>query len=1122
MTDHKSGQSENLDDDNLKMSGELAETYWIFCAVPSSCRLIYLLHLLGMESHLIALIQGIGEETVEQHLAEAETALRRQFEYRLETELELENASESTIRQFLHWIPVNTLALFRLFKKLGSIRKAAEELGLTRTEALVRLELLDRLFQHRIESMIRHLLEIDLVGTTSLNELTELVEQAKSCQAYLADPDEQRNSQTRHRRSFIKPARPISDDEISVAGTTIDKMPMLERNTLELHCVGLDHREIAANLEIETKEVREHLRQARSRLHIRLERLVVGLIQRHVLHWAEAPKLDQGESEAAWAVIKTIPRRERYPFARYMATGLSMKEVADMFQLHPEQVDYLVLKVKKRIRTRAMKAASALILQGEDIETLKQRILGHIRHVLFLRDKFPQRIEHGHEQDKPLLKLDDAERHETALVWSELEPDWRDAYVLHRGWNWSSNDAGDFLGISGMAIEERIGECRSFLKERFIRLVVAWLQDNRLTEFEAETARRTYHFLPNACREAFKRSMLTGESDAEIATALNLTADEVSGRIDFAKRQIELRSELLTVSWLREIEKGQSRRIRFLAEIHRRAEAFHRDLDQEASGDEKSHDTFTRAELIEIEKAITAIDLKYRETFILAFGPGLDLKEIATLQKTDEQETARRLREGIDTVNGQMERLIVGWLQQHLKFPNAPRLKTTEEMTAKEMFATIPQKFRDVFVRFRVKGESAKEISAVMPLHKEIVEEWLDKTERMIGDRTVLLASTALMQVRDGRPVGEILLDDLKRIKFPAAVWEASEPGKTPRPAVTPAIKPEPAVETTKKKNRTPFSRLLAGVGMLFTQLGAASPVHAAGMAIPSGLAVLTAPFLWIMSLLTGCQVYGLAFIRIAPTLEARQWLVKQLLWCYAAIFISPLVSLLFFGHVTLPVSEYYRNLMATLFPLGCILSTLFYTVYRYPRHCEQREASSSTRGSPSFVSFGRWINITFLVGLLLLAFLALAIGVEFRTYARETGRWTYGMSMGIIIGCGAMLFHYCSYYLFRYGLKISKDEKAFSDCPPITLLKNRIVLKTRLVEFVRIFPFTLFPIPINLLHLIFVRTQVARSFTELVIYSVWWSLVWYFNVKIPEERWSRILKTFVLQVAIMFLLRRY
>jgi hypothetical protein len=115
---------------------------------------------------------------------------------------------------------------------------------------------------------------------------------------------------------------------------------------------------------------------------------------------------------------------------------------------------------------------------------------------------------------------------------------------------------------------------------------------------------------------------------------------------------------------------------------------------------------------------------------------------------------------------------------------------------------------------------------------------------------------------------------------------------------------------------------------------------------------------------------------------------------------------------------------------------------------------------------------------------------------------------------------HVASYIMFRYFLRISKDEEAFMATPPIELSENASRKSLGLVEFLRVFPFAFFPIHTGLRHLLLKNTHPLCTAIEMIGFTTVWALLWRWNIKNEKWRWARILIFFAIQMTLMYYIR--
>ncbi len=308
------------------------------------------------------------------------------------------------------------------------------------------------------------------------------------------------------------------------------------------------------------------------------------------------------------------------------------------------------------------------------------------------------------------------------------------------------------------------------------------------------------------------------------------------------------------------------------------------------------------------------------------------------------------------------------------------------------------------------------------------------------------------------------------------------------------------------------LGKILASIAAIFTQVAAASPgkvggMGGMGMAVPV-LATLAAPFLWVMSLLISGQVYGLAFVRTAPTLEARRWLVRQLFYGYSLICVGPVAVLTFIIHLGVSNQDTWKSLLTALLSVLGVSILLF--VFRTARsYCklhvlQNTEAASQNSGAKLHIL----VNAGFI-------FCTCVISLWAWEYAKYNGTVTV-FSVIFLIG----LVHVATYVMFQYFLRMSENEEMFAACPPIAVPENAHRRSRCVLELLRVFPFAWFPILAGIGHILIKNTHPLCTAIEIIGFTVVWMLLWRWNVQNGKRRWLRILVFFAIQTVIMYFVR--
>ncbi len=320
------------------------------------------------------------------------------------------------------------------------------------------------------------------------------------------------------------------------------------------------------------------------------------------------------------------------------------------------------------------------------------------------------------------------------------------------------------------------------------------------------------------------------------------------------------------------------------------------------------------------------------------------------------------------------------------------------------------------------------------------------------------------------------------------------------------------------------LGKILASIAAIFTQMAAASPGKVGGMggmdvAAPV-LATLAAPFLWVMSLLISGQVYGLTFVRTAPTLETRRWLVRQLFYGYSLVCVGPVAVLTVLIHLNFVYPATQQLIFSIGFALLGATSLVYYfqATYFYRKLCILNEAKQfPLRNKPNL---GRIIYGGFIIAS---AIVRDYMWLYIHDVCTGWGAANHGVQFVVFtVIAGMGVIHAASFSLFRYFLRISKNEEVFAATPPIKPSENAVRNSGCVMELLRVLPFALFPIAFGIGHILTKNTHPVCSLLEMAFFMALWTMVWRKNVQIEDRKWFRILTLLIIQTTMMYFIRVY
>lgn len=783
----ESADTSNCDksDLDLSLTHELLESFHAFSIVPEHCRTIYLLYLAGLDSSVIAHAVDLRYSEVEQRIAKAKNFLLEWITGQID--LEIDRATSPTgdreqstfVRRIIECVPEDFFDVYRRFRNQEKTGPAASMGDLLEDEIASALRKTRLIFLECANQAVFRVLEIDDRSPPPLDQMCETLDRVREIRQSLASVEE---ASDRLKHVAI---RDLSRGEVLEVEDLFFGLDAVYQEVFELDAVEIVDSEIADILDISPEIVRFRRKKAHRILVAQMERLIVSMIRKRKKN-PNAPRMKRQAYQAAMAMYREISADSRKAFSFYMATGYSTEEIAVKLDLNEEIVRRRIKEAKKCIRQRVLAAGIAAARKGEPVPKARKRILTRLRYVMALRKgQHKKKVREILQSFQPLDRLTDSERREIALVFESLSTEQKDVYALCKALEIDSGEAADFLGCLESEVKSTLRTIHDLLADRLSQLIAGMIRLDsfvpdapELPESAMDTARIAYEFVGRRNEESFRRYLLSGSSESEIAAELGLNEKSVAERITSGRRMLSLRGQILLISWLREKENGVMRAAKILHEILNRPK---KPVPEKPVVREEPYDYnyFLESEKIEAKKSLRLLDYDCREAFILHVGAGLEMQEIADVRQITVEEVTKRVLNARQAIRQRMEWMIEGMLRISWEVPGAPRMADTEFEAAKATFEFVPKNCRKVYYHYRVLDESVEDIANNLHLRIGKVKDKLVEADRAILTRTFFIVA-AVTRDREGEtPVGETLLGDPKRIRFPAEVWNresASEP----------------------------------------------------------------------------------------------------------------------------------------------------------------------------------------------------------------------------------------------------------------------------------------------------------------------------------------------------------
>lgn len=438
-------------------------------------------------------------------------------------------------------------------------------------------------------------------------------------------------------------------------------------------------------------------------------------------------------------------------------------------------------------------------------------------------------------------------------------------------------------------------------------------------------------------------------------------------------------------------------------------------------------------------------------------------------------------------------------------------------LMAREIFDRFDTHTRLFYALFFVQNTSTQEIARQHHISREIVVDLITKVEKELPEELhyklvhyLTLALKELEAARDAfcQQYNEALEAHTEELTFAQMIAAH---------AATPGIMEQAGQFVA---NDIPFfleTATATGIGVAATSKTFLS----------SALIALTMPFLWFMSMMLTGKAMGLSLVREAPTLYAKRWLTRQLFLTYSGIIILPILfcalAYCISGIHDKDTIQLYVGIFGTvvfLFVVGYIhwINIRYQKVQNFQeKHCidyeRQRRAIYQGLGVLATLSF------------MLFVFFASSVfpTLQNKLYAGNLRGATILGSMTVGVGVALFLYYNSGYYLFGELLMISKDEESNQPVTPSAfMLAMKKFYKDARGELTYMWPFIIFTIAPNIIHLVSYRTRPLIACFEIATFIPWWLLVLQRNMKVPQTRWKFILPTFLIMFLAMLLLRLY
>ncbi|MGL6194415.1 MAG: hypothetical protein ACRC2T_06285 [Thermoguttaceae bacterium] len=621
----------------------------------------------------------------------------------------------------------------------------------------------------------------------------------------------------------------------------------------------------------------------------------------------------------------------------------------------------------------------------------------------------------------------------------------------------------------------------------------------KIKNYEKKTAiiplqRREYVFskkLLKSFSKSIRRSIMvylwSERSRKLMADKLGMTIDEAEAFLNAAQNVMIAKVGPQVLAALHKVKDGQRVADRMYDRIRRK----NKWLWSLATLDPKPSD-YSAAELEEAQKAFENLDEESQELFTLKHVQEKDEFEIAAYKGLRLTDVSKRFAEIRESLRRRMASLVIGYLR-NVEKPDTIRMDESAKETGKKTFSLLMEGSQEIYRRCMAYGETAEEIASILNLNKLRMEDRIESVEKYFGLRMEKMVSD----------------------------WLQPKPAETPDEEYVANVPPEAVYETPTPQKRNWLATAGSVLGLLGMSKTASASTVTKNAVIPLATwlpMIGVIPFLWFMSLyITGCAC-GTTFILNAKTLQARQWLVKQLFQLYTLVFVVPMgiiTGIWILCENVLLSEKQIMGLVSIGVGLFVVILACFFIQITIS---QSRWSNNHEKNLLQISDFSKLKLIVDVWQIITGAMIVLFISLVFANIILPLTRAGHPVYPSLLLCIVICVFYASSCFLFKYYIRISKNENSFLTNPPYEKLHRNVAIN----EFLYVLPFAVFPLAVGIFHFTTKNSRPLCTTTEMLVFSICWLYVWGLNVKSGQKRKRRIAFLAISQFVILFAIRMY
>ena len=1101
------GMMTNFSDDDSKKGGllssgtsdDLLGALQVFRRIPKHCQAVFLMRLYELDWGMIAEAEKISIREAEKRFNKAEEIVHRRIESQVESLLfrrETLGSADSTgpemkmVEGILSLVSSEDLEIYRFHKEGRGNRDTIQTLKFTKSEMESRFRAVRKFFHDRQKFLIFRLLEIPPDSPSLLDEVVPLVNRLRILFTNYFEKERQRKI-----LENIKITPYLTRTEMHEAGVAFFGLNRSLRETFLLHEVAnLDTLDVAVTLGISMNEVGDRLFNVRKILSRRMERLVLQMLH-------DKSALSDSECKIARILLDQLTENDRKTLRTAAKKGDRLIKKWDQKTDNSSPLFRIITELGMQMEMRIIAWTRWFV--GGTLTKKTARSLARNQRLA---------------QKPATAKMNPLE-----FAISLLNLEQRRILLLAEGQDLSISKIAALQGISEEEVNFQILEAwhgvflrvEQMISSQFLQSGNGWKR-SRIKPKEQAIVRSLLEKIPHDDLRVYAAYMLTTDLIPKIAGDFGIPEKEAERRIIDTKQKVIDQTKILVRNALRQLKKSQTVAERLLERSHKQSKIFYR---RPSSKEQKDVET---QKLNAIKNLLAAAPSLGRVAFLLHHSGTLAYEDMIYFSGLGAEKMEQFCAETEDILYQGVEEYVDAVLQKK-------QLSDGARLIGEDALAQVSENLLEPYRLYYLDNVPLEKIAEMLGTRSQEIQKQIESVRRTLHQRIERI-TLKLLDSSTFAPTYQAVSDDvfqvlaIRKMKKEMSPEEwglvRSEARRAAQQVAPVSVKRKRSREVDRKKS----VQTAAAVVPMFSFIPE-------GVSFSTLVLFPTVLFLAVIAFLIGGQLCGTTFVRTAPTLEARRWLIAQVFRIFVFVCAVPIILIVGAGATAIYYPADRNQLLwlnacvATLF--GIFLIASFYNTVKCGSKWQLITENNFDHSCPSppfqGISIPSFENLTknihnglvFIGILFLILILFIFFCIVLPSY-RENCNVYYGH----IVLMGILAIAYTGAFLmFRDFLKISKDDMAFENYPRIDIKK----VNRNLYEFLCIAPLAAFyPVGVNLYQFCCNNTQPIITSTTLSVCTAWWAAIWYWNTQSAQGRWTKIFITFGFQIFVTRVLRHF